>query len=121
MAISRPIVWTFLPTPLALDLVRALDPTVTVYYCIDSFAESSAAARRIEASERAMLRRADLVFVTSARLRARALEHNGEVRVFAFGVDFETFDKVRRSTDPPPADLEGLPRPIVGYVGGLHK
>jgi uncharacterized SAM-binding protein YcdF (DUF218 family)/glycosyltransferase involved in cell wall biosynthesis len=121
MAVSRPVVWTFLPTPLALDLVRGLDPTVTVYYCIDSFIESSPGARRIEASEQAMLRRADLVFVTSARLQERALAHSRNVSLFPFGVDFETFDKVRRSPEPPPADLASLPRPLVGYVGGLHR
>ena len=121
VAMSRPIVWTFLPTPLALDVIRGLDPAVTVYYCIDNFAESSVAARRIAPSERAMLRRADLVFVTSQGLEARAREHSSAVSVFPFGVDFETFDKVRRSPESPPADLDGLPRPIVGYVGGLHK
>ena len=41
---GRPIVWTFLPTPLARDLIRDLDPELTIYYCIDNFASSSAAA-----------------------------------------------------------------------------
>jgi hypothetical protein len=35
---SRPIVWTFLPTPLAHDLIDRLDPALTVYYCIDDLA-----------------------------------------------------------------------------------
>ena len=77
MDMSRPIVWTFLPTPLTLDLVAGIDPEVTVYYCIDSFAESSYYARRIKKSERETLRRADLVFVTSSRLREHALAGSG--------------------------------------------
>ena len=28
----RPLVWTFLPTPLARDIIRAFDPELTVYY-----------------------------------------------------------------------------------------
>ena len=44
---GRPIVWTFLPTPLARDLIAELDPQLTIYYCIDDFASSSPAARRI--------------------------------------------------------------------------
>ena len=32
---ERPIVWTFLPTPLALDLIHDIDPPLTIYYCID--------------------------------------------------------------------------------------
>ena len=44
----RPIVWTFLPTPLALDLIRDLDPQLTIYYCIDDLAvELARRARRI--------------------------------------------------------------------------
>ena len=44
---GRPIVWTFLPTPLVHDLIGGLDPALTVYYCVNDFASSSPAARRI--------------------------------------------------------------------------
>ena len=47
----RPILWSFLPTPLALDLIRIADPQVTIYYCIDDLASSSPEARRISSSE----------------------------------------------------------------------
>ena len=117
----RPIVWTFLPTPLILDIVHALDPEITVYYCIDDLASSSPEARRITRSETALFRQADLVFVTSEKLRERAARHNDRVHVFPFGVEFEWFEQVRKSADPMPADLQRLPRPIVGYVGGIHQ
>ena len=68
----RPIVWTFLPTPLALDVIRAIDPQVTIYYCIDDLASSSPGARKIVPSEERLFRQADLVFVTSEKLRERA-------------------------------------------------
>src|SRR5207237_1183692 len=61
----RPIVWTFLPTPLALDLLREVDPQLTIYYCIDDLASSSIGARRIVPHEERLFREADLVFVTS--------------------------------------------------------
>src|SRR5947207_11901484 len=32
---GRPIVWTFLPTPLVRDVIRDIDPAVSIYYCID--------------------------------------------------------------------------------------
>ena len=44
---SRPVVWTFLPTPLAHALLDHLDPALTIYYCIDDLASSSPEARRI--------------------------------------------------------------------------
>src|SRR5205814_8771982 len=68
---SRPILWTFLPTPLALDIIHVVDPRVTIYYCIDDLASSSPGARKIVTSEKRLFRQADLIFVTSERLRQR--------------------------------------------------
>jgi uncharacterized SAM-binding protein YcdF (DUF218 family)/glycosyltransferase involved in cell wall biosynthesis len=117
----RPIVWTFLPTPIALDLIKDLDPQITIYYCIDDLAASSPGARKIAASERRLFQQADLVFVTSEKLRQRAASISQHVHLFPFGVNFERFDEVRHSADPPPADLRALVRPLVGYLGGLHQ
>ena len=44
---ARPIVWTFLPTPLARSLIEQISPVATIYYCADDFSSSSAEARRI--------------------------------------------------------------------------
>src|SRR5262245_36393594 len=62
---NRPLIWTFLPTPLAHGIVDDIDPVATIYYCIDDLASSSPEARRIASSEETMFRKADLVFVTS--------------------------------------------------------
>ena len=117
----RPIVWTFLPTPLAVDLIHELDPQLTIYYCIDDFVSSSPGARRIVASEQRLFRDADLVFVTSERLRSRAAAFNDRVYFFPFGVNFDRFDAVRAESAPVPDDLKPLAHPVVGYVGGLHQ
>jgi uncharacterized SAM-binding protein YcdF (DUF218 family)/glycosyltransferase involved in cell wall biosynthesis len=118
---SRPVIWTFLPTPLAHELIDHLDPLVTVYYCIDDLASSSAEARRITSSEIEMFKRANLVFVTSEKLRARAAEASANVHFFPFGVRFQSFEEARLAERRPPADIASLPRPIVGYVGGMHQ
>jgi uncharacterized SAM-binding protein YcdF (DUF218 family)/glycosyltransferase involved in cell wall biosynthesis len=118
---SRPVVWTFLPTPLAHALLDHLDPALTIYYCIDDLASSSPEARRIATSERAMFRRADLVFVTSEKLRARAAQHAASVHFFPFGVRFAAFDAARQAAAAPPADVASLTRPVAGYVGGMHQ
>jgi uncharacterized SAM-binding protein YcdF (DUF218 family)/glycosyltransferase involved in cell wall biosynthesis len=118
---TRPILWTFLPTPLALDIIRAVDPQVTIYYCIDDLASSSPGARKIVASEERLFAQADLVFVTSERLRERAARYRNDVHLFPFGVNLERFEEVRRAPDNPPDDLRPLARPVIGYVGGLHQ
>jgi len=117
----RPILWTFLPTPLAIDVIRAVDPLLTIYYCIDDLASSSPGARKIVSSEQRLFREADLVFVTSERLRERAARFSSRVHLFPFGVNLERFHRVRESHDPAPADVQALARPVVGYVGGLHQ
>jgi uncharacterized SAM-binding protein YcdF (DUF218 family)/glycosyltransferase involved in cell wall biosynthesis len=117
----RPITWTFLPTPLARDLVTRLDSELTIYYCIDDLASSSPEAKRITASEEQLFRDADLVFVTSEQLRQRASRVSQRVHLFPFGVSLEAFDQARAAADPLPPDIAAVPRPIVGYVGGLHQ
>jgi uncharacterized SAM-binding protein YcdF (DUF218 family)/glycosyltransferase involved in cell wall biosynthesis len=121
MGFSRPIVWTFLPTPLARDLMRGLDPNVTIYYCIDDLASSSVAARRIEITERQMFAEVDLVFVTSQKLRQRAARLSDRVHLFPFAVDYPVFEAERENGREPPADLTALARPRVGYLGGIHQ
>jgi len=121
MGISQPLVWTFLPTALALDLIKAVNAELTVYYCIDDIAASSSGARSIRRTEDRLFREADLVFVTSERLRERVRRFRDQVDVFPFAVHFSRFEAVRMSGDEPPADLQAISGPIVGYVGGLHR
>jgi uncharacterized SAM-binding protein YcdF (DUF218 family)/glycosyltransferase involved in cell wall biosynthesis len=117
----RPIVWTFLPTPLAQDLMRELDSSLVIYYCADDFAATSPGARRVSQSEERLFRSADLVFVTSERLRQKAAQFSANVHAFPAGVDFARFEAARHSSDGLPADLDRLPRPLAGYVGALHQ
>ncbi len=118
---SRPVVWTFLPTPLAREVIARIDPVATVYHCVDEFASSSADARRIVASEEQLFRDADLVFVTSEKLRERAARFSERVHLFPSGVSLEAFGTARESGVHVPDDLARLPRPIAGYVGGIHQ
>src|SRR5918994_3619261 len=102
----RPIVWTFLPTPLAQDLMRELDSSLVIYYCADDFAATSPGARRVSQSEERLFRSADLVFVTSERLRQKAAQFSANVHAFPAGVDFAKFEAARHSSDGLPADLD---------------
>jgi glycosyltransferase involved in cell wall biosynthesis len=120
-AVSAPLFWTFLPTPLALETMRRLHPRLSIYYCIDDLASSSPGARRIASSEERMFKEADLVFVTSRALHERASRYSERVHAFPFGVDFAAFDRVRTTEIETPSGLRDLAYPIVGYVGGIHQ
>jgi len=121
LGLQRPLVWTFLPTPLALDIIDAIEPTLVIYYCIDDFESSSSGARLIRQTEDRLLKAADLVFVTSERLRHRVLEQREQVEVLPFAVDFPRFEKERLANQSKPNELVEIDSPIVGYVGGLHR
>jgi len=112
----RPIVWTFLPTRLAVDVIDAVDPELVVYYCIADFEQLSTRSVRIAESERALLKRTDVVFVQGEHLKERCQPH-ADIHIFPFGVNIDAF--TAETTTAP--ELRDLPRPIIGYVGGMHR
>jgi glycosyltransferase involved in cell wall biosynthesis len=117
---DRPLVIiTFLPTPLARALIHGLKPRATVYYCIDRLAESSPAARRLRESEPRLIAEADLILITAENLRSTAM-NGARVELLPSGVRLRDFDSARQGGSRPPL-LDGLPRPIVGFVGSVRK
>jgi uncharacterized SAM-binding protein YcdF (DUF218 family) len=121
MNFNNPLVFVFLPSPIVLDLISELDNKLTVYYCADSFSSSSSVAKRIRKSEMFLLKKADLVFVTSNELKEYCLKQNHSVYLLSSGVNFELFDKFNKSEINKPQELTLLKTPIVGYIGGIHK
>jgi uncharacterized SAM-binding protein YcdF (DUF218 family)/glycosyltransferase involved in cell wall biosynthesis len=122
MDFSDPIVWTFLPTPLTLDIADSINKKLFIYYCIDNFSASSNSTKKIQRSEIKVLRKVDLVFVTSGELYKYCSEYGRKVYKFPFGVNFEKFEKVRiENNSIIPGELKDVKTPIVGYVGGVHK
>jgi uncharacterized SAM-binding protein YcdF (DUF218 family)/glycosyltransferase involved in cell wall biosynthesis len=118
MEFYSPIIWTWLPTALALDLIKALHGKLTIYYCFDNFEAISEKTRRIRETERVLIKQADLVFATARNLYDHCIKYNANVYLFPSGFSGRIFSTERRSE---PADLAHIPRPILGYVGGIHE
>ncbi len=120
---GRPIVWTFLPTP----LVARGDPDARSDCHRSTTASTTsrrarAAARRIVESEEQLFRDVDLVFVTSEKLR----ETRGAVQPAGPPVSVRRqLQQVRSASDWRPTRCRRISRrcsvPIVGYVGGIHR
>lgn len=121
MDFADPIVWTFLPTGITLDIIDNLNHKLVVYYCIDSFSVSSSPAKKIRPTEKKLLKKADLVFVTSKALYDYCAQYSNKVSIFAFGVSIGNFEKARLTDSAVPNELKCINKPIVGYVGGIHK
>lgn len=120
--LSTPVIWTFLPSPLTLELIDKLPYKSLIYYCIDSFEKSSRAASRIKNYENNLIKKADLVFVTSERLKERCQPFNEKIYKFPFTVDYEKFSKyLENKSDSVPPEFSDIKGPVIGYVGGLHR
>jgi uncharacterized SAM-binding protein YcdF (DUF218 family) len=121
MNANSPIVWTFLPTALTLEAINNIPHKLLLYYCIDNFRASSSGAGKIAEIEERVIEKSDLVFVTSQELYNYCHQYNDNVYSFPFGVDLKNFEEARKRRRELPADLAGIKRPIVGYIGGIHK
>lgn len=118
---SNPVIWTFLPTGIVLDIIDAIDNKLIVYYCIDNFTASSPQARNIKRTEDKLLKRADIVFVTAKNLYDRCSKYNSNVHIFPYGVNMDVYEKIKGGGVKIPEDMAPIRHPIVGYIGGIHK
>ncbi len=113
---SRPVNFIFNP-PAAL-VAGALDEDKLVYYCVDEYsAFTGVAAISLAQMEETLCRRADLVIVSADELYKSKSRLNPNTHLIRHGVDFEHF---RRALDPStevPAEVAGLPRPVIGFHG----
>jgi glycosyltransferase involved in cell wall biosynthesis len=110
-----PIVWVAIPT--AADLVSSLNAKLLVYQVSDKydFNEDSALSRAVIRHMDARLKQRAAVVMYSGR----KLYEEAETRHRYFleqAVDFERFANLPPET---PQDIDTIPRPVLGYVGGV--
>lgn len=116
-----PIVWTFLPTTLSLDIINNLDNKLVVYYCIANFDELAGNPKKMRKTEEKLIKSCDLIFAQGKVLKDKCRKFNDNVTIFPFGVKFETFKEFQNSDDEIPDDIKNIGLPVIGYIGGIHK
>jgi glycosyltransferase involved in cell wall biosynthesis len=120
------LIWTYLPTDTAVDIIRAHknERSLVIYYSVADFSYLTPNVKQLEKSEKELVGLSDLVFATCSELATR-LSHNGNsTHLFPPGVDISAFPEEAingSDTQFDPLGLSTLPRPIIGYVGGLHR
>ncbi len=116
--IRSPLVWIGCPT--AAEIVDSMSPAAVVYQRTDRFeAFGGVDADRIARYDTWLKARADLTVFCSSRLFE--LE-SGDCRNACFadhGVDFNRFVDASRSVSRCPDNIAVLPRPRIGFVGGI--
>ena len=115
LGMSRPVSWSFLPA--AATVAGSLGESMVVYHVVDEFSAFSDASAHVAELEERLLRRADLVIVSSERLLAAKRRLAPHAVLVRHGVDHAHFS---RALDPAlelPAPLKRLPRPVIGFFG----
>lgn len=97
----------------AIDLVQH---DASCYHIDDEYSFSDVEQPN-SAQETDLIRRVDQVIVHSIRLREKKGAINPNTALVPNGVDYEAFATPRAE----PADLAGVPRPRIGYVGVIKK
>lgn len=116
----NPVIWTFLPTGTALEIIRSIEKKLLVYYCIADFNEL-ADPKKVSKSEELLLKQADVVFAQNKFLKQKCEKFNNNVQVFPFGVNLETFTNYKTKEITVPPQIKGLKKPVIGYIGGIHR
>jgi glycosyltransferase involved in cell wall biosynthesis len=115
----RPLIWTY--NPVITDLCASIPNSGIVYHCVDNLG----AAPRIDgtliaAGEERLGKMAELCFTTSAPLRERMRNLFPRV-VYEPNVCDQAFFETARAAPVPPAELAGIPRPRMLFVGALSE
>jgi len=111
------VLWLF--SPFFAFVTSALNYKLLVYDCADEsegFVSSKKGKDWILEKENEVLKKADLVFVTSQRLFERCAAVNSNIHRAPNGVPLSFFEKRLRANH---SDIERINRPIVGFVGSL--
>jgi glycosyltransferase involved in cell wall biosynthesis len=92
-----------------------------VYDCMDELANFRFAPRDIGLREQYLLKQADVVFTGGSSLYDAKAGHHHNVHMFGCGVDVEHFSKARHPETVVPPQVQGLPRPVLGYFGVIDE
>ena len=128
LGMREPILWLFRPEQ--ADVIGRYSERLLLYHAVDEYAayemefvNEVGTARReaIVALERKILRRADLVIVTSPALLEAKRPFNPHTYLVRNGVDYAAFSAALADPSPPPEDIAALPQPVIGYVGVINE
>lgn len=111
---GRPIVIT--GTPPSVSVMGHLDELATIYICMDDWAHiPGVSPHMLLPLERRLLNETDALVATARALTKLKMPRNGQAHYLPQGVNYDHFERPRAI----PADLAHLPRPWIGFAGGV--
>ncbi len=114
--IRRPVLLYYAPR--FSSLIGRLEERLVAYDCADDRMAFSRVPPWMKPYVEGLLKKSDVVFVTSENLKAKALACRGDnVYLVGNGVDAELFQRDM----PIPDDIKGLKKPVIGYFGVIDE
>lgn len=113
------VLWYY--TPMSLRFSDHVSAPAIVYDCMDELSNFAGAPPGLRAAERALLRRAGVVFTGGRSLyeAKKHLHHN--IHPFPSSVDVDHFATARCGNLREPADQADVPLPRIGFFGVLDE
>jgi glycosyltransferase involved in cell wall biosynthesis len=116
LGFERAINWVF--NPAASVIAGELDEEVVIYYCVDEYtAFTGVDPKALARLEERLMRRSDLVIVSSDRLFQSKAPFNSRTAIVRHGVDYTHFRRALDSETIVPKEIASLPRPVIGFFG----
>ena len=113
---NSPIVISFLATPLVQEIIDKIYSSSVIYYCANDNSAKHLGDSKFEQNEIIFEKKVDAVFVTSEKLKERALSNNKRVFKFSSAVELS---KINKNFDNEDLDIDKINKPIVGFVGSI--
>ena len=108
---------SFLATPLLNQFIESTNYQLKIYYPSDNH-EVASLNKNFPIYENAMASSSNAVFATSQKLLEKFKNINKNSYKIPAGVELDKFDLLK--DDIIPDDLKKIPKPIVGFVGGIN-
>jgi UDP-galactopyranose mutase len=112
------VAWYY--TPHAMRFTEHLLPLATVYDCMEEVPAARSASDSMPELERALCRKADLLFTDGQSLYEEKRHVYPAVHSFPSAVDFPHFVQARMRSDDPP-DQATIPHPRLGWFGVIDE
>lgn len=114
---DNPILWAYIPN--IKDLVGKFNDKYIVYHCVDEISQFPGVAEDIIIMERELLRKADIVFVTSKNLYESKKVYNANTHYLPNVADVAHFSRALDDDIPLPSDMVFIQKPILGFIGAI--
>ena len=115
------VLWCY--SPASADLIDLIPHRALVYDCVDRHSAYGGlmVPAVVDAMERDLARKADVVFATAGGLYDTLKAYNKDTFLIPNGANFELFNQAAVADDLPfPDDLFNVRNPILGFVGMLQ-